>query len=58
MLLDEWDYSKNSSQFLFPANTENGCITCKAVEDYHRRLCKKLGILVTTKPYKTKSQEC
>ena len=36
-----------NSQFLFPANTENGCITCKAVEDYHRRLCKKLGILVT-----------
>ena len=35
------------SPFLFPAKTANGCITCKAVEDYHRRLCKKLDIPVS-----------
>ncbi|MBE6017110.1 MAG: hypothetical protein E7233_05820 [Lachnospiraceae bacterium] len=27
------------SPFLFPGKSDNGCITCKCVEDYHRRLC-------------------
>lgn len=36
------------SLYLFPGKTENGCITCKAVEDYHRRLCKKLNIQISS----------
>ena len=36
------------SPFLFPADTSTGCITCKAVEDYHRRLCKKLDIPISS----------
>lgn len=37
-------YSK--SEFVFPANSENGCITNNTIYDYYRRVCKKLDITV------------
>ena len=33
------------SEFLFPADTENGVITNNVVYGFYRRMCKKLGII-------------
>jgi integrase len=35
-----------NSEFLFPANTENGAITNNMVYQYYARTCKKLGIKI------------
>lgn len=34
----------SNTNYLFPADTENGVISNRAVYYYYRRICKKLGI--------------
>ena len=34
------------SDFIFPANSETGCITNYTVYGFYRRMCKKLGIIL------------
>lgn len=34
------------SDFLFPAASENGCITNNAIYEFYRRICRKLGIKI------------
>ena len=35
------------SPFLFPGNTETGCLSCDAIEAYHQRSCGKLNIPIS-----------
>lgn len=36
-----------NSKFLFPADTDNGCITNNHIYNFYRRMCKKIGIEIS-----------
>ena len=46
-LLNVHDTYYPDSPYLFPADTENGCITCAVVGEFHHDLCKALNIPVS-----------
>lgn len=46
-LLDVHDMYYPNSPYLFPADTENGCITCAVVGELHNDLCKALDISIS-----------
>lgn len=46
-LLDIHETYYPDSPYLFPADTENGCITCSVVGELHNDLCKVLNIPIS-----------